>query len=159
MNIQSQQMNAAAIDRHRLVTQVRAEQISLSARAGLRFERFARARGNAIYELATFDAIAREFAHFEWAEIDRLYAEILLHLATRQSGEKQRTGLLCREVRGIVIDKLNRLAGRRPGRALRATGRAVIVVALSIMFMAISSITSEICLHFIKDSREVQEVR
>ncbi len=157
--MQPQKMNAAAVDRHRLVAQVLAAQTALGAHAGRRFVEFARARGGAIYELSNLDAIEREFAQFEWAEIDRLYTAIVLHAVRRDAVGRLDLGPLCREVRSIVGDKLRRRARRAPSIAFRALRRAAYCVSLSVMFMAVSTITSEACLHFKQRGSDVRGTR
>ncbi len=143
------QTNAAAIDRLNLVAQMRATQCALSAHAGRRFDSFFRTLGGAIYELPTYEAVEHAFSRFEWVEIDRLYTDIFLRLTSGEAAGPQSAGTAFREVRIIVRDKLHRIAGKWPGRIFKAALNTAFLVLQSVMFMTISSIVSEACLHYL----------
>ncbi len=148
MNTQYQPMNAAAIDRHQLIDRARRAQSALGTRNSLRFEEFARSRGGALYELSSACDIERALAQFEWAKLDQLYGAIFRHAIRRDAIEEPTVGALCKEARSIVRAKLQRLARRPAGRIVRALGRASFVAFLAVLFMTVSSIAGEACLHF-----------
>ena len=152
-------MNAAAIDRRHLVERVQAAQCALGDRTLLRFNKFAQARGGAVYELSSFDAIERAFTQFEWAEMDRLYTAIFLRLVRHEAVDDQSVVSSYREVRNIVSDKLKRFSRERLSRAFRAVRQTASLLFLSVMFMVVSSISSEACLHLLTNGKDIQRAK
>ena len=149
MNTQHLTMNAAAIDRFNLVERVKASQAALGTSVTARFEKFARAQGGALYEHASAEAIERAFARFEWAELDRIYTAMFNRLFDGGRDNAKPNSSLSREVRIIVVDKLRRLASKPAGPFARLVGKFVGTVFLAILFMVLSTLTSETLLHFL----------
>ena len=152
-------MNAAAIDRRHLVAMVQAAQRALGDRTLLRFNEFAQARGGAVYELSSFDAIERAFTQFEWAEMDRLYTAIFLRLVRYEAVDDQSVVSSYREVLNIVSEKLKRFSRKRLSRTFRAVRQTASLLFLSVMFMVVSSISSEACLHLLTNGKNIQRAK
>lgn len=148
MNTQTLTMNAAAIDRFNLVERVRAAQAALGNSVNARFEKFARAQGGALYEHASAAAIERAFARFEWAEIDRIYTTMFNRRLDGGRNSERQANSPSREVRVIVVDKLRRLASKPAGPLAHLVRKVAGSVLLAILFMLLSTLTSEAILHF-----------
>jgi hypothetical protein len=146
--LQGIDMNSAAITRHNLIDYVRTSQSSLSERAAERFERFVRQQGGAVYELASVKAVERAFSRFEWSELDRIFTAMFNRMSTSEGDDGKSAATFFSEARLIVRDKLRRALTKTWGWPARLIARIAFYTFLAVMFTVVSSMTSELLLHF-----------